>query len=86
MVISTTSWFQWDEGRRDHFLNSQVGIVPSVSENLQSETNFSVGSALMTYSTKRMKEVFKVTCETKIAMIYDNQESKWCTWSEQGTH
>jgi hypothetical protein len=37
-------------------------------------------------STKRMKEAFKATCKPKMARIYDNQDSKRCTWSEQGTH
>jgi hypothetical protein len=31
---------------------------------------------------KRMKEVFEVTCETKMARIYDNQDSMRCTWLE----
>jgi hypothetical protein len=35
---------------------------------------------------KRMKEAFDVTCETKMARIYGNQDSRRCTWSEQGTY
>jgi hypothetical protein len=36
------------------------------------------------YSAKRMKEAFEVNCETKMARIYDNQDNKRSTWSEQG--
>jgi hypothetical protein len=61
--------------------------MPSIGQNLQSETNFRMGSALTTIAwQKRMKEVFKITCETKMVRIYDNQDSKRCTWSEQWMH
>jgi hypothetical protein len=33
-------------------------------------------------STKRMKEAFEITCETKMTRIYDNQDIKRCTWLE----
>jgi hypothetical protein len=32
------------EGRRDHFLNFWVRIMPNISENLQTEISFNVGS------------------------------------------
>jgi hypothetical protein len=35
---------------------------------------------------KTMKEAFEVTCETKMARFYDNQDNKMCTSSEQETH
>jgi hypothetical protein len=53
MVIEPVPWFQRHEGRRDHFLNSQVRIVPNNNENMPTETSFSVGSTLMT--TARQK-------------------------------
>jgi hypothetical protein len=42
-VIKPLLGFQWHEGRRDHFLISRVRIVPTIDENLQTETMFRVG-------------------------------------------
>jgi hypothetical protein len=47
-VIEPLLWSQWHESRLDHFLNSRVRNMPTISENLQTETNFRAGSALMT--------------------------------------
>jgi hypothetical protein len=55
---------------------SRVGIVPTISENLQTETSSRVGSALMTTARKRMKEAFEVTCETTRIEVDDNQDSR----------
>jgi hypothetical protein len=45
-VIEPLLWSQWHEGRRDHFLNSKVGIM-------QTKTNFRVGLALMTTTQQK---------------------------------
>jgi hypothetical protein len=61
--------------------------MPSIGKNLQSETNFRVGVSFDDHClAKTMKEAFEVTCETKMARIYDNQDNKMCTSSEQETH
>jgi hypothetical protein len=53
MVVEPLPWFQRHEGRRDHFLNSQVGIVPNNNEDLATETSFSVGSTLTPLLAKK---------------------------------
>jgi hypothetical protein len=44
-VIEPLLGSQRHEGRHDHFLIPRVEIVPTISENLQTETSFSVESA-----------------------------------------
>jgi hypothetical protein len=34
MVIEPLFWSQWHEGRIDHFLDSRVGIMPNIGNNL----------------------------------------------------
>jgi hypothetical protein len=46
MVIESVPWFERHEGRRDHFLNSQVRIMPTIGEILQTKISFNVGSTL----------------------------------------
>jgi hypothetical protein len=78
MVIESFFLFEWHEGRCDHFLNSQVRIMPTISAILQTGISFNVGSTLtpLLCSAKRMKEVFKAIRETEMARIYDNQDIK----------
>jgi hypothetical protein len=45
MVTEPLLWFQRHEGRRDHSLSFRVGDRPTISEILQIETRFRVGSA-----------------------------------------
>jgi hypothetical protein len=45
MARGATSLTLANEGWCNHFLSSSVGIVPTISENLQTETSFRVGSA-----------------------------------------
>jgi hypothetical protein len=42
-VMGPLLWSQRHKGRHDHFFNSRVGIVPTISEILQTETSFNVG-------------------------------------------
>jgi hypothetical protein len=81
MVIEPLPWFQRHEGRRDHFLNSQVRIVPNNNENLPTETSFSVKSTLTPLLAKK-DEAFVVTCETTRTGIDDNQDINEYAWSE----
>jgi hypothetical protein len=53
MVIGPLLWSQWHEGRHDHFLNSEVRIMPTINEILKMEMSFSVGSALMTTALRK---------------------------------
>jgi hypothetical protein len=46
MVIESFPWFEWHEGRCDHFLNSEVRIMPTIGEILQTKISFNVGSTL----------------------------------------
>jgi hypothetical protein len=46
VVIESFPWFERYEGRCDHFLNSQVSILPTIGEILQTEISFNVGSTL----------------------------------------
>jgi hypothetical protein len=75
MVIESFPWFERHEGRCDHFLNSQVRIMPTIGEILQTEISFNVGSTLTPLFSKK-DEVFEVTCETKMTRIYNNQDIK----------
>jgi hypothetical protein len=43
MIIESFSWFEQHEDRCDHFLNSQVRILPTISAILQTEISFNVG-------------------------------------------
>jgi hypothetical protein len=42
-VFEPLHWSQWQKGRLDHFVNSMVGIVPTIAETSQTETSFRVG-------------------------------------------
>jgi hypothetical protein len=53
MVIESFSWFERHEGRCDHFLNSQVRIMPIIGNILQTEINFNVGSTLTPLLSKK---------------------------------
>jgi hypothetical protein len=53
MVIKSFSWFERHEDRCDHFLNSQVMIMPTIGEILQTEINFNVGSTLTPLLSKK---------------------------------
>jgi hypothetical protein len=46
MVIESFPWFGRHEGMRDHFLNPQVRIMPTIGEIFQTEISFNVGSTL----------------------------------------
>jgi hypothetical protein len=53
MVIESLSWFERLEGRCDHFLNSQVRIMPTIGAILQTEMSFNVGSTLTPLLSKK---------------------------------
>jgi hypothetical protein len=53
MVIELFSWFEWHEDRCDHFLNSQVRIMPTISAILQTGIGFNVGSTLTPLLNKK---------------------------------
>jgi hypothetical protein len=76
-------WSWRNEGRHHLFLNSRVRIIPTINEDLQTGTSFSVGSA-MTTTAWWMDEwrLHGVTCETTKTRVDDNQDIKRCTWSE----
>jgi hypothetical protein len=46
MVIESFPWFERHEGWCNHFLNSQVRVIPTIGESLQTEISFNVGSTL----------------------------------------
>jgi hypothetical protein len=74
MIIEPFPWFQWHEGRRDHFLNSQVGIKPTIGEILQTEISCSVWSTLTPLLVERDdRQLHGVTCETTKTRNDDNQ-------------
>jgi hypothetical protein len=50
--------------------------VPTISENLQIEPNFRVGSASTPLLDKRMKEMFEIPCDATRTRIDDNQYSR----------
>jgi hypothetical protein len=53
MIIESFSWFERHEGRCDHFLNSQVRIMPTIGVILQTEISFNVGSILTPLLSKK---------------------------------
>jgi hypothetical protein len=53
MVIESFFLFERHEGRCDHFLNSQVRIVPTISAILQTGISFNVGSTLTPLLSKK---------------------------------
>jgi hypothetical protein len=53
MVIESFPWFERHKGRRDHFLNSEVRIMPTIGEILQTEISFNVGSTLTPLLSKK---------------------------------
>jgi hypothetical protein len=76
MTIEPFPWFQWHEGRRNHFLNSQVGIVPTNVKNLPTETSFNVGLTLTPLLVERdERQLHGVTCGTTKTRNDDNQGS-----------
>jgi hypothetical protein len=50
--------------------------MPTIGAILQTEISFNVGSTLTPLLSKKMKQVFEATRETKMAGIYDNQDIK----------
>jgi hypothetical protein len=82
MVTKPLLWSQQHESRLEHFLNSKVGNMPTIIENLQSRTSFSVQSALTPLLTKNDEGSIQFTCETTRSRIDDNQNIKEHTWSE----
>jgi hypothetical protein len=53
MIIESFPWFERHEGRCDHFLNSQVRIMPTIGVILQTEISFNVGSILTPLLSKK---------------------------------
>jgi hypothetical protein len=50
--------------------------MPTISENLQTEISFRVGSASTPLLGKMMKEAFELPCEATRMGIDDNQDSR----------
>jgi hypothetical protein len=70
-------WSLRHEGRRYHFLNSMVGNMPTISQELADRNKHLCGVSFDShYSAKRMKKVFEPTCKTTRTWIYNNQDSR----------